>query len=309
MDIEITEANFDDPLILAKEEGIRLISRAGEGSFSCSKGNSYECWVNQYRFKDKTILNARGDIPVLKLHIARKGIWSGEWDGINELAVKPWHFNLTYTPHVKTSAVFRPRSVYESYDLHFDFNYLATLTRDFAVLDQFLLLATKKSPVSISDRQHACTREMMQLVNEAFLFSGRLKQAQIRQLLIDALEKVSLDIQRPLTLFTKRDKDALLHARHLIECWDDQPLDLRTVALLTGLNEYILKTGFSALFGVSPYAYHVQQKMMMAKQLLLDTQLSVTTIAYQLGYSQSASLAREFRKAYGMNPIAFRKKL
>lgn len=309
MDIAITEKDAGSPFVQMDASGIRLVSRFGEGVFHCHTGKGFACWNNHYRFSEDTVLEARADMAVLELHIARKGIWKGSWEGISALDVHPWQFNLSYTPHVKTSAFFRKDRVYHSCDLHVDFDYLQSLAADFPALDIFLTAVTRQAACNLSSRNHSCTREMMAIVNALFQtnLSITLFAMQVRQLLIAALEKVSIDTGRPLPVITKRHVEGLQYARTLIEGWDDQLLSLKELATQCGLNEYALKSGFQKLFGISPYAYHVEQKMSQAKCLLLDTNMAISTIAYQLGYSQSSSFGHEFRKAVGMSPGEFRK--
>lgn len=307
MQIEITEKGFDVPNVVIGTNHIALQSTFGRGIFTGQVGKGYAYWRNEYSFAKDTILEARADQPVLELHIARRGIWKGAWEGIEHLEVSPWQFNLTYTPHVKTSALFRQNKVYQSCDLHFDFDYLAELTVDFPALDQFLWAVTHQCAANLSDRNHACTREMMGLVNVVFGTGPVLTAMQVRQLLIAALEKVAIDTDRPLPMITKRQEEGLRYAKALIEGWGDSPLSLKELAVQCGLNEYMLKSGFQRLFQLSPYAYHVELKMKQAKMLLLDTRMAISTIAYQLGYSQSSSFGHEFKKAVGMSPAEFRK--
>lgn len=308
MHIEITEKDFDAPHVAISTDHIALQSTFGKGIFAGQVGKGYTYWRNEYLFARDTILEARADQPVLELHIARRGIWKGAWEGIEHLEVSPWQFNLTYTPHVKTSALFRQNKVYQSCDLHFDFDYLAELTGDFPALDQFLSAVTRQSATNLSARNHACTREMMGLVNIVFGTGPVLTAMQVRQLLVAALEKVAIDTGRPLPKITKRQEEGLRYAKTLIEGWGDSPLSLKELAVQCGLNEYMLKSGFQRLFQLSPYAYHVELKMKQAEMLLLDTRMAISTIAYQLGYSQSSSFGREFKKTAGVSPREFRRK-
>ena len=308
MDLAITEKDADAPLIQTDGQGIRLLSRFGEGVFHPHQGKGFACWDNKYRFSGDTVLAASADLPVLELHIARRGIWKGWWEGMEELDVHPWQFNLSYTPHVKTRFFFKKDKVYQSCDLHFDFEYLQTLAPDFAALDAFLESVCRRSACNLSERSHTCTREMMAVVRGLADASGPagLHDQNVRQLLIAALEKVSFDTGRPLPVITGRQVEGLRYAKVLIEALEGGPLVLKTLALRTGLNEYGLKRGFQLLFGTSPYAYHVEQKMKQAKRLLQDTKMDIAAIAYQLGYAQSSSFGHEFRKLYGVSPGVYR---
>lgn len=64
---------------------------------------------------------------------------------------------------------------------------------------------------------------------------------------------------------------------------------------------------FSAVEGVTIEQYFIHQKIERAKELLVYDELSLTEIAYTLGYSSLAHLSRQFKKVTGMTPTQFRR--
>ncbi len=313
MDLTITERGFDAPQLTLSKAGIGLHTRFGGGQFQCYSGKGFSFWHNQYSFSQNTHLQASGNIPVLELHITRLGIWQGSWEGITEMDLYPGQFNLSYTPHVKTTALFRGGMAYRSCDIHFDQAYLESLTDDFIALDKFLKTVTKRMPGSLSTRNHGCTREMTAaceaVLNNPFgkAVQPYILSMKVREILIAALEKVAADLKKPLPVLTKKQKELLQHAKGLIEDCMDKPLSLQELSQQTGMNECVLKRGFRELFGTSPYQYFVSLKMKRAQQLLLETTEPIVSIAYFLGYSQSSSFSQEFRKATGLTPQIYRK--
>jgi len=71
--------------------------------------------------------------------------------------------------------------------------------------------------------------------------------------------------------------------------------------------DYCLKL-FRREFGITPYAYQLEQKMILAKTLLRDTRLSVGEIAAYLGYSDLHYFSNLFEKKCGLRPLSYRKK-
>lgn len=53
--------------------------------------------------------------------------------------------------------------------------------------------------------------------------------------------------------------------------------------------------------------YLQQYRLIRARELLLQGQLSVTTIAVECGFYDGAHLDRVFRKAYGLSPRHYRR--
>lgn len=56
-----------------------------------------------------------------------------------------------------------------------------------------------------------------------------------------------------------------------------------------------------------PMQYLQQYRLIRARELLLQGQLSVTTIAVECGFYDGAHLDRVFRKAYGLSPRHYRR--
>lgn len=313
MELEIKETGFDAPVLNIGEAGIELLSQSGTGLFQRYPGKGFCFWNNSYHFSSDTVLQARANIPVLELHITRSGVWKGEWDGVAELDLHPAEFNLTYTPHVMTTAFFKRKTQYRSCDIHFEFPYLQSLVPDFPALDRFLSSVTDQEATSLSIRNHYCTREMI-AATESILsnpFAPTVQpyilETKVRLILIEALEKIAADLGKQLPSLRRAEKEMLHFAKQMIESSPDAPLTHTELSKLSGLNECTLKRGFRELFGLSPYQYHLRLKMNRAKELLLATREPQETIAFLLGYSQSASFGHEFKKWVGITPAQFRK--
>lgn len=64
---------------------------------------------------------------------------------------------------------------------------------------------------------------------------------------------------------------------------------------------------FSAQEGLSIERYVIAQKIELAKEWLLYDEMSLTDIAYQLGYSSVAHLSNQFKQQTGLNPTEFKR--
>jgi AraC family transcriptional regulator len=59
--------------------------------------------------------------------------------------------------------------------------------------------------------------------------------------------------------------------------------------------------------GVPPHRYHMARRMDRAKSLLQKPALSVTQIGVQIGFRETSSFTRAFRKFAGVTPTAYRR--
>ncbi len=63
---------------------------------------------------------------------------------------------------------------------------------------------------------------------------------------------------------------------------------------------------FSEVESITIERYIIQQKIEKVKELLLYDELSLSQIAFQLGYSSTAHLSAQFKKATGFTPSHFK---
>lgn len=97
------------------------------------------------------------------------------------------------------------------------------------------------------------------------------------------------------------DVERLHKARALLDERLSNPPSLAELALAVGLNARKLTAGFRRVFGDSVYGYVQSRRLDTAHQLLSTSDLSVSSVAYQVGYSP-AHFSVAFRKRFGLSP-------
>jgi YesN/AraC family two-component response regulator len=73
------------------------------------------------------------------------------------------------------------------------------------------------------------------------------------------------------------------------------------------MNYNYLSNLFSAAEGTTIEQYIIHQKIEKAKEYLAYNELTISEIAYKLGYSSPAYLSNQFKKVTGLNPSFFKK--
>jgi AraC-like DNA-binding protein len=63
---------------------------------------------------------------------------------------------------------------------------------------------------------------------------------------------------------------------------------------------------FSSVEGKTIENYFILQKVERIKELLVYDELSISEIAFKLGYSSTAHLSNQFKKATGLTPSYFK---
>jgi AraC-like DNA-binding protein len=78
------------------------------------------------------------------------------------------------------------------------------------------------------------------------------------------------------------------------------------LAEVTGLNYHYLSTLFSSLEGTTIEKYFIHLKIEKVKELLVYGELTLSEIAYKLGYSSVQHLSNQFKKVTGLTPSYFK---
>jgi len=86
-----------------------------------------------------------------------------------------------------------------------------------------------------------------------------------------------------------------------------EPISRADLAQHVALSEDYLTACFRRELGVTPIAYLNRYRIHQARQLLSDTDKSITEIALEVGFSDSGYFGRVFRREVGVSPNAYRR--
>jgi transcriptional regulator GlxA family with amidase domain len=83
---------------------------------------------------------------------------------------------------------------------------------------------------------------------------------------------------------------------------------VRRLAGVSCVSEAHFARSFKEAFGVPPHRYLLTRRIERATALLRDTDLSITTIAFQTGWESLGTFGRTFRDVTGESPSDLRKR-
>lgn len=86
----------------------------------------------------------------------------------------------------------------------------------------------------------------------------------------------------------------------------DAPLDLATMAGWLNLSPYHFARLFRASFGLAPYQYVQEQRLLRARRMLQQPAAKITAVALACGFGDHSQFSRAFRRRFGQSPSAFR---
>lgn len=92
-----------------------------------------------------------------------------------------------------------------------------------------------------------------------------------------------------------------------IEAHLEDDVSLRDLAAVAGMSVHYFGEAFKATMGIPPHRYLIERRILRSKELLLDRNRTIASIAFEVGFSSHSHFTLNFRKATGMTPTQFRR--
>lgn len=108
---------------------------------------------------------------------------------------------------------------------------------------------------------------------------------------------------------TREELYRRLHrARDYILAMYDQPINLKVLAGVACLSpNHFLRT-FAQVFGQTPHQFLTETRLLNARQLLSDSNMSVTDVCLTVGFESLGSFSSLFKRHFGFSASAIRKR-
>ncbi|MFN8376943.1 MAG: helix-turn-helix transcriptional regulator [Anaerolineae bacterium] len=95
-------------------------------------------------------------------------------------------------------------------------------------------------------------------------------------------------------------------ARLVLDRHYDAPITIDDLSRQVALSPYYLIRSFRRVYKQTPHQYLMARRLAKAKELLRNTDLSITEICVSVGFESLGSFSTLFRKAAGISPRAYR---
>jgi AraC-like DNA-binding protein len=101
----------------------------------------------------------------------------------------------------------------------------------------------------------------------------------------------------------------MLRARDAMDRDYARPLDIPGLARIAYVSEAHFIRTFRATFGETPHRYLQRRRVERAMAALRESELSVTEICFEVGFSSLGTFSRTFKEIVGESPAAFRRRM
>ncbi len=95
----------------------------------------------------------------------------------------------------------------------------------------------------------------------------------------------------------------LSDARKILEATFTSPPTIKDLSKKVGINSNQLKTGFKYLFGSTIRQFVIGLRLDQARQLVLNTKLSLGVICNQVGYTNHGHFSKLYKERFGLSPL------
>lgn len=148
-------------------------------------------------------------------------------------------------------------------------------------------------------------RVVRQIIHCSLMGTARQFYLQGKVFELIGLQLDSLQPRQPVYSSVKAETATQIQmAAQILRSHLENPPTQKDLAQQIGISDRTLQKGFKALFGVTPFAYLTQQRMVRAEYLLREPERTVAEVANWVGYTNPAQFAAAFKRQFGITPSA-----
>ena len=133
-------------------------------------------------------------------------------------------------------------------------------------------------------------------------------EAKAYEIFVSFIEQYKDDTRRPdkRNIFRQNQiRFVKMAAEHIKENLENLA-NVQGLAQEFGLNTNILQNGFRSIYGMSVNEFVQNERLLLAKKLLEESDYSISEITYLIGLNSKSYLSKIFLERYAMTPSAFR---
>jgi transcriptional regulator GlxA family with amidase domain len=87
----------------------------------------------------------------------------------------------------------------------------------------------------------------------------------------------------------------------------EDPISIKILSKMLNISHRMLERKFQRFLNTSPYKFYLELRLRKAKNLLLQTDISVINVAFACGFVSPGHFSKSYKSKYGLSPFAERK--
>tara|TARA_R110002167_G_scaffold360062_2_gene577432 strand:+ start:4625 stop:5590 length:966 start_codon:yes stop_codon:yes gene_type:complete len=156
----------------------------------------------------------------------------------------------------------------------------------------------KRENYTITSKMHLIINEILNSERKGFYRKIHINAIVLELLLLqlDQYNRGKLDERNPF------EEEKIIQVKEYLVKNYTRPLTLQFLSSKFGTNEFALKKGFKAVFGITVFGYIADLKMYKARELLSEKRLPVGEVSEIVGYKNPQHFSTAFKKKFGIRP-------
>ncbi|WP_434645810.1 GlxA family transcriptional regulator [Achromobacter piechaudii] len=140
-------------------------------------------------------------------------------------------------------------------------------------------------------------------------FGDELAQGVSEQFLLERIRSPSERQHIPMVARVGFNRQELLNVAQLMEAHIEDPLSFRQIALQIGLSQRQLQRMFKYYLGMSPMRYYLWLRLLRARELLLQTRMTIMGVTVACGFQSPCHFSKAYRARFGRSPSSERRQV
>ncbi|QHC85138.1 AraC family transcriptional regulator [Empedobacter brevis] len=299
---------FDVDKNALKETTTYLNSSIGKGFYQEIYFDGVHIGFGDMHLPHKLLLGFETDFETIEMHFALKGKSTAQTTKFDRnISFDSHSHNIIYTnglcgkmqwesDHFQICEINLSKSFFKRF-----------LPHESQLFDKFKNAIEKGISSLLHQQHHQINHQMYQILEQIIqckkkeLFKRMFLEAKVIELLLLQLEQFHTASPYKGTL-KRKDIDKIYVVRDFIVNNLNSSYSLIDLAHQAGTNEFILKKGFKEIFGTTVFSFWANEKMEYAKALLTEQHLTISEIAYLIGYKNQRHFSSAFKKKFGISP-------
>lgn len=273
----------------------------------------FSIWHSSYLMKSKRRTHVRADYSALEFSLIIENGALYDLNTFGRIDQRETQFNISFMTEIDSKVTFEAGKHYTTLDIHCTFSFIERLASAYPEIIYPLLddmLAGRQRQVF--PRYIYATKTMMELAGGILRMlvniSNEFVLERTVQLLIAIALSCRMEMLQPSSLnnFDRVDKMNMI-ATTLLKDLSVFP-HIPVIAKLAHMNETTFKKIFKEIHQMNPHQFWSQNRLQTAFDKVVNSRMTLTEIAFEMGFGSIQSFSKEFKKQYKKPPSNFRKK-
>ena len=163
-------------------------------------------------------------------------------------------------------------------------------------LNDRLIMGEKLSPTSFEKLTFSFTKFLMENKQD------KVSEEKFSRLFFESLEYIILEKE------SEKDEDSYIGKIVTIikENYENPSFNVNTISEKMHLSHSWLCALFKKKMGVTMQQYLIDVRLTMAKELILESEMNISAIAFLCGFNDALYFSTAFKKNYGVSPTCYR---